>query len=87
MLLIFAAILFFVIPEAFYSGEHNFCEAQHTPPSKLAAQQQAADAVAFDTCNLVDFGTFPWMRYSFVGGFVTLIAAAFFYGAGKRARS
>ena len=61
MLLIFAAILFFVIPGAFYSGEHTFCEAEHTPPSKLAVQQQEAGAIAFDNCNLVDFGMFPWI--------------------------
>jgi hypothetical protein len=87
MLLIFAAILFFVIPGAFYSGEHIFCEGEHTPPSKLAVHQQEAGAVAFDTCNLVDFGMFPWMLYSFVGGLVTLFAAAFSYSVGKRARS
>jgi hypothetical protein len=59
MLLIFAAILFFVIPGAFYLGEHTFCEAEHKPPSKLAMQHREADAVTFDACNLVDFGMFP----------------------------
>jgi hypothetical protein len=53
MFLFFAAILFFVIAGAFYSGEHTFCEAEHTPPSKLAVQQQEAGAVAFDTCRNV----------------------------------
>ena len=49
MLLIFAAILFFVIPGAFYSGEHIFCEAEHTPPFKACGATAEAGAVVFDT--------------------------------------
>jgi hypothetical protein len=87
ILLIFFAILLFVIPATFYEGEHTFCETEHASSSKIGVQAQEVGTVAFDQCNMIDFGMFPWMRYSFVGGFVILLAGAFSFSADKRART
>jgi len=84
--LIFLAILLFAIPAAFCAGERTYCKAEHTLPAKVAVQEQEAGAVSFDVCNLVDFGMFPWMRYSFVSGIASLLAAGLSWTADKRAR-
>ena len=75
LLLIFLAILLFVVPEAFYAGERADCEATHSPTSKSAVQLEAG-AVTFDLCSMIDFGMLPWMKYCLICGVIALVAAA-----------
>jgi hypothetical protein len=78
------AILLFVTPEAFYAGEKTECLAHYQAVSKIVTAQVDSGAVAFDTCGMVDFGIFPWMRYTFLLAIAILIASAFSYRKDRR---
>ena len=77
------AVFLFTIPQAFYAGERADCRANHSALLKGPAQPNEAE-VTFDVCSMTDFGMYPWMRYSFLAGFVGLIATAISYRSGRR---
>jgi hypothetical protein len=73
----------FAIPQAFYVGERADCQANHSASLKGPTQLNEAEAT-FDVCSMTDFGMYPWMRYSFLAGFVALIATALSYRSDRR---
>ena len=76
-------VFLFTIPQVFYAGERADCHANHS--ALLKGQTQLSEAeVTFDVCSMTDFGIYPWMRYSFLGGFVALIATAISYRSDRR---
>jgi hypothetical protein len=77
------AVFLFAIPQAFYAGERSDCHANHSTLLKGSTQLSEAE-VTFDVCSMIDFGMYPWMRYSFLGGFVALIATAISYRSDRR---
>jgi hypothetical protein len=77
------AVFLFAIPQAFYAGERSDCHANHSAFLKSPTQLSEAEAT-FDVCSMTDFGMYPWMRYSFLAGFVALIATALSYRSDRR---
>jgi hypothetical protein len=77
------AVFLFAIPQAFYAGERTDCHANHSALLKSPTQLSEAE-VAFDVCSMTDFGMYPWMVYSFLAGFVALIATAISYRSDRR---
>ena len=77
------AVFLFAIPQAFYAGERTDCHANHSVLLKSPTQLSEAE-VSFDVCSMIDFGMYPWMRYSFLAGFVALIAIAISYRSDRR---
>ena len=77
------AFFLFAIPQAFYAGERTDCRANHSALLKGPTQLSEAE-VTFDLCSMTDFGMYAWMRYSFLAGFVALIATAISYRSDRR---
>jgi hypothetical protein len=77
------AVFLFAIPQVFYAGERADCHANHSVLLKEQTQLSEAE-VRFDVCSMTDFGIYPWMRYSFLGSFVALIATAISYRSDRR---
>jgi hypothetical protein len=77
------AIFLFAIPQIFYAGERTDCHVNHSALLKHTTQLSEAE-VTFDACSITDFGMYPWMRYSFLTGFVVLIGTAISYRSDRR---
>jgi hypothetical protein len=77
------AVFLFAIPQAFYAGELADCHANHSASMKGATQLSEAEAT-FDVCSMTDFGMYLWMRYTFLAGFVALIATVVSYRSDRR---
>ena len=77
------AVFLFAIPQAFFAGERTDCHANHSASLKSPMQLSEAE-VAFDACSMTDFGMYPWMRYSFLAGFVALIATTISYRSDRK---
>jgi len=77
------AVFLFAVPQAFYTGERTDCHTNHSALLKGPTQLSEAE-VTFDACSMTDFGMYPWMRYSFLAGFVALIATAISYRLDRR---
>ncbi|HEX3967295.1 MAG TPA: hypothetical protein VHW70_04970 [Edaphobacter sp.] len=81
---IFGFVVFlFAIPQAYYAVERADCHANHSALLKEPTQPSEAE-VTFDVCSMTDFGMYPWMRYSFLGAFVALLATAISYRSDRR---
>jgi hypothetical protein len=76
-------VFLFAIPQVFYAGERADCNANRSALLKGSTQLSEAE-VTFDVCSMTDFGIYPWMRYSFLGAFVALIATAISYRSDRR---
>ncbi len=76
-------VFLFAIPQAFYAGERADCHANHSALQKGPTQLSEAE-VTFEVCSMIDFGMYPWMRYSFLAGFVALIATAISYRSDRK---
>lgn len=83
LLLAFGATLLIVIPWARVEGERSYCEGLRSAhrDAQIASKPEGA---AIDFCTVVDFGMTDAIRWSTIGGFVLLVAAAWSYGRDRR---